>query len=156
MNNQKNLKKFLVNILLVLILLCTNSVFSQNVDSLNGSGKLTVIIKGFESDEGNCRFAIDNSKEVYESEDSVWIGKELPIQNKEVVVTIDSLKYGEYAIRVYQDKNKNAEIDTNILGIPTENYGFSNDASGWFGPPSWDKAKFIFNKPDSTIHINID
>ena len=140
MNNQKNLKKFLVNILLVLILLCTNSVFSQNVDSLNGSGTLTVIIKGFESDEGNCRFALDNSKAVYESEDSVWIGKVLPIQNKKVVVTIDSLNYGVYAIRVYQDKNKNSKLDTNLLGIPTENYGFSNVASGWFGPPSWDKA----------------
>ena len=156
MNNQKNLKKFLVNILLVLILLCTNSIFSQDVDSLNDSGKLTVIIKGFESDEGNCRFALDNSKAVYESEDSVWIGKVLPIQNKKVVVTIDSLNYGVYAIRVYQDKNKNSKIDTNLLGIPTENYGFSNDASGWFGPPSWDKAKFIFNKPEITIHIDID
>ena len=156
MNNQKNLEKFLVNIFLVLILLCTNSIFSQDVDSLNGSGKLTVIIKGFESDEGNCRFALDNSKAVYESEDSVWIGKVLPIQNKEVVVTIDSLNYGVYAIRVYQDKNKNSKIDTNLLGIPTENYGFSNDASGWFGPPSWDKAKFIFNKPDTTLNIDID
>ena len=156
MNNKKNLKKFLVNILLLLILLCTNSVFSQNVDLLNGSGTLIVIIKGFESDEGNCRFALDNSKAVYESEDSVWIGKVLPIQNKKVVVTIDSLNYGVYAIRVYQDKNKNSKLDTNLLGIPSENYGFSNDASGWFGPPSWDKAKFIFNKPDITLNIDID
>jgi uncharacterized protein (DUF2141 family) len=138
------------------VVFVTPFILPQEVDSLIDTGKLNVIIKGFESDEGNCRFAIDNSKEIYESKDSVWIGKELPIINKEVFVTLDSLKYGEYAIRVYQDKNKNAEIDTNILGIPTENYGFSNNASGWFGPPSWDKAKFIFNKPDTTIHIDID
>ncbi|MGB5287465.1 MAG: DUF2141 domain-containing protein, partial [Ignavibacteriaceae bacterium] len=97
----------------------TTLVFPQDSDSLIGSGKLTVIIKGFESDEGNCRFAIDNAEEVYESEDSVWIGKELPIKNKEVVVIIDSLNYGEYAIKVYQDKNKNSKLDTNLLGMPT-------------------------------------
>ena len=156
MINQTNPKKVLNNFILLLVFISTGSIFPQEADSLNGTGKLTVIIKGFESDEGNCRFALDNSKEVYEREDSVWIGKVLPIQNKEVVVVIDSLKYGEYAVKVYQDKNINEELDTNILGIPTENYGFSNNASGWFGPPSWDKAKFIFNKPEIIILIDID
>ena len=145
-----------VNLFFLLVFLLTNLYFPQNADSLSGYGKLTVIIKGFESDEGNCRFALDDSKEVYESEDSVWIGKELPIKNKAVVVIIDSLKYGEYAIRVYQDENKNAELDTDFLGIPTENYGFSNNASGLFGQPSWDKAKFLFNKPEMTLQIDID
>jgi len=156
MNNQITLKIRPHSILLLLIFFSTTLVYSQEADSLMGIGKLTVIIKGFESDEGNCRFALDNSKEVYEREDSIWIGKVLPIQNEEVVVTIDSLQYGEYAVRVYQDKNKNAELDTDIFGIPTENYGFSNDASGWFGQPSWDKAKFIFNKSAMTIQIDID
>lgn len=145
-----------VKLFLLLVFLSTTLNFPQAVDSLNGYGKLTVIIKGFENDKGNCRFALDNSKDIYESENSVWIGRELPIKNKVVVVTIDSLKYGEYAIRVYQDENKNAELDTDFLGIPTENYGFSNDASAWFGQPSWDKAKFFFNKPEMTIQIDID
>lgn len=156
MNSQITLKILRSSIVLFLIFFSATFIFSQESDSLMGTGKLTVIIKGFENDEGNCRFGLDNSEMVYESEDSVWKGKELAIQNKEVVVTIDSLKYGEYAIRVYQDKNKNDKLDTNILGIPTENYGFSNNASGWFGPPSWDKAKFIFNKPEITIYIDID
>lgn len=155
MNSQITLKTLPNSFILLLIFFSGTFVFPQEIDS-SGMGKLSVIIKGFESDAGKCRFALDNSETVYESEDSVWIGKNLPIQNKEVVVTIDSLKYGVYAIRVYQDKNKNDKLDTDILGIPTENYGFSNNASGWFGPPSWDKAKFIFNKPEITILIDID
>ena len=156
MNSQITQKTLPGSIILMLLFTCTTLHFPQDADSLIGSGKLTIVIKGFESDIGNCRFALDNTKEVYESEDSVWIGKEFPIINKEVTITIDSLKFGTYAIRVYQDKNKNKKLDTNILGIPTENYGFSNNASGWFGPPSWDRAKFIFNKPKITIHIDID
>lgn len=139
-----------------LLLLLNSFIFTQTVDSLSGFGKLIVVIKGFESDEGDCRFALDNSKSIYESEDSVWIGKELPIKNKKVIVTFDSLKYGIYAIRVYQDKNMNNKLDTNILGIPTENYGFSNNVSAWFGEPSWDRAKFVFDKPEMTIEIDID
>jgi len=155
-NNQKILKKLPFKIILILIIFSSTFIFPQEADSLVGVGKLTVIIKGFENDEGNCRFALNNSREVYEREDSVWIGKILSIQNKEVVVTIDSLKFGVYAVKVFQDKNKNEELDADILGIPTENYGFSNNATGWFGPPSWDKAKFLFNKPDMTIQIDID
>ena len=153
---QIHLKKLQISIIIFLFLVFNIFIFPQTVDSLSGYGKLVVTIKGFENDKGNCRFALDNSKSIYESEDSVWIGKDLPINNKEAVVTIDSLKYGVYAIRVYQDKNKNKKLDSDILGIPTENYGFSNNASGWFGPPSWEKAKFIFNRPEMIMEIDID
>jgi uncharacterized protein (DUF2141 family) len=149
-------RKWNISLTLVVFLNLINLASSQSIDTVSGTGKLIVVIKGFESDEGYCRLALDNSKEIYESDDKVWIGKDLTIKNKEVIVSIDSLKYGVYAIRVYQDKNKNKKLDTNILGMPTENYGFSNDASGWFGPPSWDKAKFIFNKPEMEIQIDID
>lgn len=148
--------KLKVKLIYIFLLLSITVLYSQSTDSLSGFGKLTVVIKGFENEIGDCRFALDDSEEVFEKEDTVWIGKELPIINKEVVVTIDSLKFGEYAIRVFHDENKDNVVNTNILGIPTEDYGYSNDASGWFGPPSWEKAKFIFNKPEMTIHINID
>lgn len=143
---------------IVVFIICINTdlIFAQNQLTTKNSGKLTVIITGFSNEEGNCRFALDNSKAVYEREDSVWIGKVLPIVNKQVIVVIDSLSFGDYAVRVFHDENQNEEIDTNFLGIPTEDYGYSNDASDWFGPPSWEKAKFMFNKPEMTIEIEIE
>jgi len=147
----------LVTVLLSLIIFFKSDlVFAQTSDDISNTGKLKVIVTGFENDIGNCWFAIDNSKEVYEREDTVWIGKILRIENNQVVVVIDSLAYGEYAVRVFHDENRNGKIDTNFLGIPDEDYGYSNDASGWFGPPSWEKAKFIFNKPEMTIEIEVD
>jgi len=142
--------------LLVFIILINDFQFAQTIEVAKKYGKLEVKILGFENNEGDCWFALDNSKEVYESEDEVWIGKILSIKNKQVIVVIDSLEYGEYAIRVFHDENKNGELDTDFLGIPDEDYGYSNDASGFFGPPSWEKAKFYFNKPEMTITINID
>jgi uncharacterized protein (DUF2141 family) len=142
--------------LLSIVIIVTTINLAQTSEATTQFGKLKVVILGFNNNEGDCWFAIDNSREVYESEDTVWIGKILSIENKEVIVVIDSLKYGEYAVRVFHDENKNGKIDSNFLGIPTEDYGYSNDASGWFGPPSWEKAKFIFDNPEMTIDINID
>jgi uncharacterized protein (DUF2141 family) len=131
-------------------------VYSQIIDSSDQMGTVIVKITGFASDEGDCWFALDNSKEVYESEDSVFIGKILPIINNEVFLKIDSLKYGNYAIKVFHDENNNGELDSNFLGIPTEDYGYSNNASSWFGPPSWEKAEFLLNEKEMTLEISID
>ena len=143
-------------VVVALVLLFIPLNFSQNVDSSDYTRTITVRITGFTSDDGDCWFALDNSKEVYESDDSVFIGKILPIINNEVNLTIDSLKYGNYAIKVFHDENSNGELDSNFLGIPSEDYGFSNDASGWFGPPRWEKAMFLLNQREMTIEISID
>ena len=143
------------SLLFLMILIFGDQNIAQDSNNFIARGKLTVVVTGFSNSNGNCRFAIDNSEFLYEREDTVWIGKVLPIINKKVIVVIDSLQYGEYAVRVFHDENKNEIIDTNILGIPTEDYGYSNNVSGWFGPPSWDRAKFIFDKREMTIEIEV-
>jgi len=50
---------------------------------------------------------------------------------------------GRYAVAVAHDANSNYEIDTNVVGIPTEGFGFSNGAEvGLFGPPDYEDALF--------------
>jgi uncharacterized protein (DUF2141 family) len=129
--------------------------FAEATDNSIDKGTIIIRITGFSNDTGECWFALDNAKEVYESEDSVFIGKILPIINSEVILKIDSLKYGNYAIKVFHDENSNGELDSNFLGIPTEEYGFSNNASSWFGPPNWEKAVFLFNHDEMTIEISV-
>jgi uncharacterized protein (DUF2141 family) len=43
-------------------------------------------------------------------------------------------------MKAFADVNGNAKLDKNIIGLPTERYGFSNDAQGRMGPPSFDAA----------------
>ena len=49
---------------------------------------------------------------------------------------------GTYAIGIFVDVNYNNKMDRNFLGIPKEQYGFSNNAKGNFGPPSFEAASF--------------
>ena len=55
------------------------------------------------------------------------------------VVFVD-LPPGQYAVSAYHDRNGNGKLDTNLMGIPSEPYGFSNDAKGSFGPPNFRDA----------------
>jgi uncharacterized protein (DUF2141 family) len=52
----------------------------------------------------------------------------------------DGLAPGKYAARVMHDVNGNGKLDTNPFGMPTEPYGFTNNAKGSFGPAKWDAA----------------
>jgi uncharacterized protein (DUF2141 family) len=50
----------------------------------------------------------------------------------------------EYAISAFHDENDNTKLDTNFIGIPTESWCTSRDAKAFFGPPSFDSARFIY------------
>lgn len=57
------------------------------------------------------------------------------IDNYQSNIVIDSIVPGKYTITYFHDENGNHKFDTNILGIPKEGYGFSNNALGKYGTP---------------------
>ena len=63
-----------------------------------------------------------------------------PMQGGQGRVVFVGLAPGRYALRVYADENGNGKLDTNLVGLPTERYGFSNDAKGTMGPPGFEAA----------------
>jgi uncharacterized protein (DUF2141 family) len=66
----------------------------------------------------------------------------LPIDGSAARLVIGGLAPGRYAVSVVHDQNGNGKLDTNLLGLPTEGYGFSRDARGTMGPPSFEAAAF--------------
>jgi uncharacterized protein (DUF2141 family) len=48
-----------------------------------------------------------------------------------------------HAIQLYLDLNNNAQIDKNLLGMPTEPWGVSNNVPARFGPPNFKKMLFV-------------
>lgn len=103
---------------------------------LSGQYSLEIEITGIKSNEGVIMLQLfdGNQKEA---------GHEKGIikENKCVIIFKD-LKPGKYAFRYFHDENLSGVMETNPMGIPTEGYGFSNNATGMFGPPSFDKWIF--------------
>ena len=69
--------------------------------------------------------------------------------NEKTKFTVKDVPPGTYSATGFLDINGNKELDSNIVGAPTEPYGFSRDARGLFGPPSFADAAFVIKK-DST------
>jgi uncharacterized protein (DUF2141 family) len=62
---------------------------------------------------------------------------------------------GRYAIRLFHDRDGNGQLGTNMMGIPNEPFGFSNDAPVQFGPPSFDAAAFEVGSQGITITVTL-
>ena len=82
-------------------------------------------------------------------------GARVPAATKPAIVVFRNLAPGEYAVSAFHDANSNGTLDKNLLGMPTEKYGFSRDAAGNMGPPSFDAAKITFGTENQTIVINL-
>lgn len=74
------------------------------------------------------------------------------IQNKKCLFSVKNLQPGKYALRYFHDENLNGAMDTNLFGKPTEGYGFSNNVTGKFGAPPFEKWLFEI-KSDTKISL---
>ncbi|MDQ2823275.1 MAG: DUF2141 domain-containing protein [Pseudomonadota bacterium] len=72
-----------------------------------------------------------------------------------VHMLLTGLPAGDYAISLYHDENGNGKLDKNPLGMPIESYGFSNDAAGNYGPPSFQQAQVHLLDTGTTVTVNL-
>jgi uncharacterized protein (DUF2141 family) len=84
--------------------------------------------------------ALYDKAEDFPSPEKGLAGQAIDAGADSAMTTFHGLAAGRYAVAVYQDLNRNGKFDKNFLGLPTEPYGFSKDARGSFGPPTFDAA----------------
>jgi 4,4'-diapolycopenoate synthase len=58
-------------------------------------------------------------------------------------------------VAAYLDENGNGKLDHNLLGIPREPVGASNNPTGRFGPPRFSDCVFSLSEPSQTISIQL-
>lgn len=122
------------------------------------NGVLTVEIQGIEKATGFIMVAVYDKSDNFLSKDT---GDMLKASKTEVTQTGSmkiplELPFGEYGISSYHDQDADGELDTNLVGIPKEPVGFSNNAKINFGPPKYKDAKFSFTKDGQVMTIHIE
>jgi uncharacterized protein (DUF2141 family) len=120
------------------------------------SGPASIILKitGLRSEKGQVRIAVFNSSETWLGEHPAY-SSTIKVDSQSVTWKLDDVPYGDYGIAVFHDENKNGKMDKNLLGIPLEPYGFSNNQRVSFGPPKWEKGKFAVRNPTTEISIEV-
>jgi uncharacterized protein (DUF2141 family) len=65
-----------------------------------------------------------------------------PADTKGVVCRYADVPEGSYAVSIGHDLNGNKRVDTNFIGLPTEQWGVSNNARPSLRAPRFDEAVF--------------
>lgn len=99
---------------------------------------VTVTIEGVRADEGTIRVALFDNRKDFLKKAAYTAARD--VTSETVLVSFPAVTPGKYGISAFHDRDGNGELSTNGLGIPTEGFGFGNDAMGIFGPPSFDRA----------------
>jgi len=143
-----------MNTILFSILLVFNLNASIGKPENPATGSVTIEINGLTSDKGEVLVALYNNKEHFpdKGDKAVANGKAVIIKGK-ATLTFKGLPYGKYAAAILHDENLNHQMDFNAVGIPMEGYGFSNNAKGLIGAPSFNKAAFGIDSANRKISI---
>lgn len=124
----------------------------QSVAQMLFAQNLTIEVRDIEKVEGHLYVALYNSEETFMKKPLTAF--RIDVKDTSLSIPCQGLPAGTYAISLFQDENGNGKLDSGAFGIPTEKFGFSNDAEGMMGPPSYAKCSFIFSG-DMTLVIHL-
>src|SRR6202790_2032764 len=115
-----------------------------------------VEINGLRSDKGQMLCALFSSAEAFPTKADKAVARlTAKIAERQAVCDFTGVAPGTYAVSVVHDENSNGKLDRNLIGIPREGVGASNDAKGHMGPPKFSAASFQFagGRLDLKIHV---
>jgi len=117
------------------------------------TGTLIVTVANLQSDEGDLRFVMfDSRKSFLKNPVRADI---VEISGRQGTWIVENLPYGTYAVLVHHDINGSGKMERHWYGKPKEPTGVSNDAPSKFGPPKFKHAKFVFAEPSLKMTITV-
>jgi uncharacterized protein (DUF2141 family) len=123
---------------------------STGTDSLT----LRVEIDGFRNDQGRAALGVFNTKAGFLKVAARVDGKLLQIHGGRTTAEFRGLGPGTYAVAILHDENTNNKLDYNLIGLPSEGYGFTNNAYSLFGPPNFEDAAMVLRSDQlARIHM---
>lgn len=119
--------------------------------------ELRVEFSNIQEAKGQLFVAVYDQSGTFLKTDQVRTQKIVPItQTGTLTISLGELPPGKYALSCFHDLNGNGQLDTNWMGIPTEPYGFSNNARPKFRAPNWAEAAFDWSGKGASIGIRLE
>lgn len=134
-------------------LLLLVSLTQLNAQAVDEEHSLTLDFTVTKHNKGDILVALYNSEGTH-MKDALKDGS-VRVEDNKAQFVVRGLPSGYYSFSYYHDVNSNNELDSNMLGIPKEPYGFSNNQKGKFGPPSYEESKIRIEK-DMVIEVEIE
>lgn len=115
---------------------------------------LSIEISNVKTSNGTINVAVYDASDTFLKFDKVYKADSVLAQKGKTQIKIKGLPEGQYALAIFHDENGNNKLDTNWLGVPKEDIGFSNARMKTFGPPQFEECAFRLNA-HSQIEISL-
>lgn len=115
---------------------------------------VTVQFTGLQDVRGELYIALYPSAEAMKNHHAVQ-SQIVAVHKANQRTVLADLPAGEYGVMVFQDLDGNHDLNSNLLGIPTEPYGFSTNPRV-MGPPSFSDIQFSVNDANVNLTINME
>ena len=109
------------------------------------SADLAIEVRGVRSGEGRLFVAVHSpeTRDTFPAGAGMVAGLQQRAHPGSIRFVLRDLPPGRYAVNAFHDEDGNGELDTNLLGIPSEGYGFANDPPSTFGPADFESAAVV-------------
>ena len=118
--------------------------------------EISVVVDGLRNDKGMVRCGLYASAVGFREPGKEMKGVAAPISGGKATCVFNDLPPGSYAVAVFHAENNETQLETGMFGKPKQGYGFSRDAKGSFGPPSFDAAAYKYAGGSSVWPVHIE
>jgi len=121
-------------------------------------GTLHVVIEGIKTSKGQVKVGLEKTAAEFDQgplHEARYRGETVVSKEGRIEVHFRDLPFGTYAIKSFHDEDDNGQLNTNFMGIPSEDYGFSNNVRGKMGPAKFEAARFDLDSSEKTITIRL-
>lgn len=119
------------------------------------ASEVTLKVSGLRERSGELMIAVFDSENQFPDKEPVQKTK-INVESSHAEVSVKlKLEPGTYAISMFLDENRNGKLDKNVLGIPKELFGFSNNPSIMTGPPDYKDCEIEVKENGQSIDIKL-
>jgi uncharacterized protein (DUF2141 family) len=142
-----------------LVLPLSLAVNTYAEEAAPATGTLDITITNIQDAKGIIHLSLQNSSDGWLSTDEDVktfrdVSQEIT-STDDIVISVEGLPEGGYAISLFHDLDGDLELDTNFIGFPKEPFGFSAPM-GMTGPPKFEKAVVEVGANKTSVEIKLN
>ena len=119
------------------------------------TGNLFIQVSNIQEAQGTVWVGIYDSQGAFLHKEQAILKHEPIRQTGQLLVQIDDLPYGTYAVALFHDQNNNGELDLNWLGAPIEPFAFSAPLASNWRLPKFAEVAFPFRHSGQQLQMQL-
>ncbi|MEZ4984581.1 MAG: DUF2141 domain-containing protein [Saprospiraceae bacterium] len=132
------------------LIACLLAVLGPSSDSV------AVQLNGITQTKGTVRIALFDSEQGFQQRTQPVYGISLrPNSTGQLQFKLPVHTHRPCAVAIFHDLNNNGKLDTNLMGIPSEPYGFSRPPSSKWKAPSFTDVSLVLAQHAGPLRITL-